>query len=169
MPSGAVHTIFQVLTLIHPIPNKKILDIGCGYGKFGLLFREYLNIKPEVIDAVEAWKPYIDKFPWLNCIYDNVYNEDATKLTEEFFDKYDTIIMNDVIEHMDKTVALNLLSKMKGSVIISTPQFFFEQEFENNPFEHHISHWTLSDFGDRLDHGYVYGGGVYARLKPLYV
>jgi 2-polyprenyl-3-methyl-5-hydroxy-6-metoxy-1,4-benzoquinol methylase len=166
MPSGALSSIGHVLHLVHTVPHARILDIGSGYGKFGLLCREYFNDKPQRIDAVEAWKPYIDKFPWLHCIYDNVYNLDGSQLTQEFLDNYDVVMMNDVIEHMEKDVALALLSRIKGYVVIATPRDFFEQEFENNPFEHHVSHWTPSDFEARAEVCFVTDDGcIYARLR----
>ena len=167
MPTGAISSIEHVVTFVHQVPHAHILDIGCGYGKFGLLCREYFNEKPHTIDAVEAWQPYINKFHWLDCLYDTVYNVDAVTLEKEFLDNYDVVMLNDVIEHLEKEAAIALLSRIKGHVVIATPVNFFEQEFENNPFEHHVSHWVEADFAARADVLYVATDFIYARLKPL--
>lgn len=167
MPTGSINSINHIVSMVHQVPHNRILDIGCGYGKYGLLLREYLNEKPQRIDAVEAWQPYIDKFHWLKCIYDAVYNKDAINLTKEFLDGYDVVMINDVIEHIEKEKAIELISRIKGHVIIATPSTFFTQEFEGNPFEQHVSHWTKEDFVDRADVSYESEAGLYVRLKPL--
>lgn len=129
--------------------------------------REYLNEKSERIDAVEAWLPYIEKFHWLKCVYDNVFNENAVNLTTEFLNNYDVVMINDVIEHIEKKAALALISRIRGRVIIVTPSVFFTQEFEGNPHEQHVSHWTGAEFGERVEVIYEEMGGLYIRLKPL--
>lgn len=143
----------------------RILEIGPGYGKYGLLLREYLNRKPSVIDAVEAWGPYVDAFPWLQAVYDHVDVGDATSLTAEQLAPYDLVLMADVIEHMDKPSAIGLLDRIGGAVVVSTPEQFFPS-VDYPPTERHVSHWTRQDFGGRVEADASLLGGLIVRLAP---
>ena len=60
MPSGVLLVAERTVTLagtIQPTPQR-ILDVGAGYGKHGVLLREYLDPTPTV-HGVEAWEPYV--------------------------------------------------------------------------------------------------------------
>jgi 2-polyprenyl-3-methyl-5-hydroxy-6-metoxy-1,4-benzoquinol methylase len=167
MPTGSINSINHIVSMVHQVPHDRILDIGCGYGKYGLLLREYLNEKPITLDALEATKDYVKDFRWLNCIYDNIINVDATLLTEEFYNNYNVVMINDVIEHIEKDKALALLKRIKGYVVIATPSVFFKQSVEGKPFEDHLSFWERKDFEGREEVYYEDKGGIYCRLKPL--
>lgn len=141
----------------------RILDVGPGRGKYGLLLREYVD-PTLVIDAVEAEQRYIT--PRLRAVYDSVFWEDVTHFNDRL-DNYDLVLMIDVIEHMSKITALELLERIKGWVVICTPQEWFQNpEHHEFPYEKHRSHWTAEDFGDRLEHDASQLGGLLVRLKP---
>ena len=79
--------------------------------------------------------------------------------------------MVDVIEHLEKIPALDLLARIRGRVVISTPELFFEQGGPGTGLpdsEIHRSHWTLDDFDrtGRMDVGRIEQGGVVVRLAP---
>ena len=68
MPSSRPEIIPPIVCAMSMVDPKTLLDVGCGFGKFGFLAREYLGIwhnpdggkhKIERIDAIEAWAPYI--------------------------------------------------------------------------------------------------------------
>lgn len=145
-------------------PIKRILDVGPGRGKYAVLLREYVD-PLLIIDAVEAEQRYIT--PRLRAIYDSVYWEDVTLMGKRL-DNYDLVLMVDVIEHIDKEIALELLNRIPGWIVICTPQEWFQNpEHEEFPFEEHRSLWTAADFGDRLEHDASQLGGLIVRLKPL--
>lgn len=85
-----------------PEKNIRILDVGPGRGIYNQLLKSkgYTHI-----DAVEVYKPYIDKFN-LNKIYNNVFNEDIVKFR---YDYYDLIIFGDVLEHLKVADAKRVL------------------------------------------------------------
>ena len=167
-----LHLVWQVRPLDRPI---RVLDVGPGHGKYGVLVREYVDPGAEVW-AVEAWEPYVDDFR-LRGIYDRVVVADVlSALTGdqdvvEAFAAADVVLLIDVIEHLPKNRALQLLDMIPGWVIVCTPRDFFPNPADLPHTEAHISHWTADDFpADRLD--YVDAGAldslgaVVVRLRP---
>jgi 2-polyprenyl-3-methyl-5-hydroxy-6-metoxy-1,4-benzoquinol methylase len=147
-----------------------ILDIGCGFGKYGVLCREYLEFwgtgRPHNkivdytefkrrIDCIDAFPHYITSLH--KFIYDNIYIEDITRSIATIFTTpgrafhYDLVLMIDVIEHMEKLDAKNVIGTIfKNSsttkIIISTPKGNLPQgAVFSNPYEQHRSSWTVQD------------------------
>jgi hypothetical protein len=133
---------------------KTVLDVGPGYGKWGLLIREALDFmdgrhEPEdftvTIDGLEAFEY---KSPLHDWVYSSIRQGDVTVVADEL-PPYDLVMMGDVIEHITKEEGLRVLRSLLAksrNVIISTPSFFFNQEVLDNPFEQHKSLWDRSDF-----------------------
>ena len=168
MPTSNLAIAIDALNMIEQVPHTGILDIGPGHGKYGLLIREYLTDKPIRMDCIEAEPTYLVKFHWLKCLYDNILLGGGAELTEEAFDVYDVVILFDVIEHIEKEKALAMLERIRGRVMITTPEDFFEQHVEGVPSEDHISHWTTAEFQamPRCEVAYENIGGVIVRLGP---
>jgi 2-polyprenyl-3-methyl-5-hydroxy-6-metoxy-1,4-benzoquinol methylase len=169
MPTGVLLVAERAVTFagtLQPAP-KRILDVGCGYGKYGVLLREYLDPDP-VVDGVEAWEPYVIDHN-LRGIYNNVFVMDVCKMPQGVLDTYDMVVMGDVIEHIEKEAAIDLLSRIKGWVIIATPFDHFHTDEGLPPTEAHVSHWTEQDFKNtgRLDRYEVSYGSHVVRLAPL--
>ena len=178
MASSFVSQIPSIIYLIQQLNPITVLDIGKGFGKYGFLIHEYLGIDNKnhidpsksmveqsriKIDAIEADKDLL--LPHLSHLYNNVFFGDVFD-TYKATANYDLILMIDVIEHLDKEKAIQLIRHYlaKGSaMIIATPINFFKQELYESEYEHHISHWTLKDFDKvcYLDHQYLDGGAIY--------
>lgn len=169
MPTGNLLVAERAVTFAGTIetPPQTVLDVGCGYGKYGVLLREYLESHP-VVDGVEAWEPYI-KDHKLKGIYRRVYLQDVTEMETETLNNYDLVMMGDVIEHIEKDAALDLLKRISGWVIICTPFDHFHTDEGLPPTEAHVSHWTEQDFIDtgRLDRYEVSYGSHIVRLSPI--
>ena len=162
MPSSQSYYIPDVLELIHGLPHRSILDVGPGFGKYGVLCREYFDLIPTWfekglsgfdqrnwqlrIDCIEPFEEYIT--PLHKYIYDNIYLGKAEDLIDEI-PNYDLILILGVIEHLEKGVGLNLLKKYKDktkAIVLVTPNGFHPQGPEwNNPLEEHKSGWTVKD------------------------
>jgi hypothetical protein len=149
--------------IINLNPNS-ILDIGAGFGKYGLLCREYLELWDgrqrydeftRRIDAVEAFEEYIT--PVHRFVYNNVYVDDVLNIIDNLELNYELILLIDVLEHFDKEKGALLVRKIltgNGGIIISTPKKFINQiDMFCNKYEMHRSQWTqpeLSVFGSTL-------------------
>ena len=123
-----------------------ILDIGCGSATYPKLLAggNYSFI------GIEIFEPYIKKFD-LNDYYDEIIVGDAGKLLT--LPLADLIIFGDVLEHMEKESALELILKAIKSfehVIISIPvtkdgSISPAEIHYQNIFEAHISGWTFNE------------------------
>ena len=155
MPTSQPDVIPLVVSqLIRAHPNT-VLDIGCGWGKYGVLAREYLELWREdtslerdvFIDAIEAHEPYIGLLH--RAVYDNVHVGDALALLPTL-PNYDYILLIDVLEHFTKEEGNTLLDlcAVKGDkTLVVTP---FKPRAQGasygNEYETHRSKWSLSDF-----------------------
>ena len=145
-------------------PNS-FLDLGIGFGKYGLIAREYTDIwnrknylKKDwevIIDGVDIHKFYISDHH--KYIYNTLYNQDIVSFILKYDGKpYDMTVCLDVIEHVPQEQGVLLLDALKtkmGYTVISTPlepgtrkggQF-------GNKHEAHISKWTpefLENYGN---------------------
>lgn len=158
-----------MIRLVDDVPHARILDVGPGFGKYGLLMREYLSVKPDRLDAVEAEGRYLTEFRWLAAIYDRIHNAYVENLPDDVLAEYDLVFMGDVLEHLDERVARRLLDRIPGRVVIATPRDFFQNpEWKTHPSEKHRSAWTAADFGDRveLDASNDALAAVVVRLAP---
>jgi hypothetical protein len=156
MPTSFPQQISTIVRFIMHLNPKSILDIGVGFGKYGMLSREYLEVWGHEsnygrftrrIDGIEAFPEYLT--PLHKYVYDHIYPGNALKVVDTLEISYDLVIMVDVLEHFSKkegkALIAKLLKKHRG-VLISTPKEFLEQHdtFENE-FETHRSHWSCSD------------------------
>lgn len=158
----------------------RILDVGIGNGKYGLLLREYLAERVARLTGIEAEGRYLDRFRWLPTIYDELgYGDitDAATYDPHYFDAFDLVLMLDVLEHIERPAADNLLRRIGPPVIISTPVFYFGNDTDglaDYPTEHHRSHWQAADIAairplDREDlaaHSEL--AAVLVRCAPLH-
>lgn len=154
MPSSRYQIIPLVLDVVTALQPKSILDIGVGFGKWGVLFREYLDVwktdKPfqervARIDGVEAFAEY-ENAVWK--AYDTVYVDNVINIIPELQKhKYDLVFMGDVIEHFEKEEAKKLLGALNyNHIIIVTPFQVLKQEaVYDNQYEIHKSEWKHQD------------------------
>lgn len=182
MASSFVHQIPIIIHLVKSLNPTSVLDIGKGFGKYGFLIHEYagvdnskkinpnLSIKEQSrikIDAVEIDPDLM--LPHLSNLYGKVYFEDILKFYKNL-PSYDLVLMIDIIEHIEKEPAINLLKFLleNGSkVIVATPVKFFEQELYESEFERHVSHWTKKDFKAiaNVEVQYADAGAIYLLTK----
>lgn len=140
-----------------PAPEFKILDIGCGFGKWGFLIRDSFDVMTFQKFKKEDWKLNITAIePFPECITDiqeQIYNKIIKK---DFFsciddlEQFDLVIFGDVIEHFEKEKGYEVLNKIfehTNNIIVSTPNGFMPQgAWANNELEIHKSGWTIEDF-----------------------
>jgi hypothetical protein len=151
--------ISYCIELIRKINPESILDIGAGFGRWGILSREFLEIWEEEnytdkwkrkIDAVEIYDKYVK--PYHSYFYDNVYIVNALDYVNEMKENYDLIICGDVIEHFGKKdgeILIDTCLKKSRYLMINIPvgDKWEQEESGGNEYEKHRSVWQKSDFG----------------------
>lgn len=158
MPSSRYNTIPYILEIVTRLRPRSILDIGIGYGKWGVLFREYLDVwqvnkpyseKTTEIIGIEAFAEY--KNPVWEA-YTDVLIGDINNHLGKFQNKtFDLLFLGDVIEHFEKEEGLRILEKVShdNAIIVTPYQPLPQGNVYNNPYERHISSWTAEDFPDQ--------------------
>jgi len=140
-----------------PFPSS-VLDIGVGFGKYGVLLRDHLDIRKRrynksewqvKIDGVEIWEPY--RTPLHDHVYNTVFYKDIRELLPSL-GVYDLVVMADVIEHLEKKEGLHILRKLfnehcKTAMSVSYPPVMGREGAHwENPHETHKCIWTPKDF-----------------------
>lgn len=162
LPSSPHYTISKIMDVVLKLDPYSILDIGTGFGKYGVLCREYLELWDgrqnyheflRKIDGVEAHGKYVT--PLHRFVYNNIYSEDVLTLINRIDYKYDLSLLIDVFEHFDKPAGRLLLEKLLSKsigVLISIPKNPSPQKNAfNNEYETHRAKWTrkeLSSFSN---------------------
>lgn len=149
MPVSDYHAVSDIMGEIQRISPKSVLDLGCGFGKFGVLCREILDARfgrchPDQweakIDGFEVFRDYCN--PCWNT-YDHVWQGDfrGSPVAD-----YDLVLMIDSLEHMPMDEGrpfLRGLVQRNKHVIISVPNGRMDQgETFGNPHEAHL--WTFN-------------------------
>lgn len=149
MPSCRPEVISSIVYKVMEMRPKTILDVGVGYGKWGVLCTEYLTywkkITP-VVDGVEVFENY--KSPIHDHLYREVFYTSVMNLLHKMGD-YDLVLIVDVIEHLSREDGLRLLASIKNHYIVSTPAYWSGQgACFGNEHEAHISRWEKGDFAN---------------------
>ena len=159
MPTSSYRKVGRVLDILQHIPEVySVLDVGIGFGKFGLLLREHLDVRkrryfrPEWqtrIDGVEIYSKYLT--PVHGYIYDTIHVGDIQELLDRL-SKYDLIVLADVIEHMPYEDGVKVLKALfndhcnKGMVVSFPNVIGSDWKNWDNPHERHHHVWTVEQF-----------------------
>jgi hypothetical protein len=144
--------------LVRKLNPASILDAGAGFGRWGILFREFLEIWDggkydgkweRTIDAVEIYEPYLNEYH--RHFYNNIFIENALDFLKKTDKRYDLINLGDIVEHFSKNEGFELieLSLKKGKyVLITIPigRHWGQTSVNDNPYEEHKSIWYNNDF-----------------------
>jgi hypothetical protein len=132
--------IIERIMRTHP---RRVLDVGAGCGTYRTLLR--LAGYAGTIDAIEVWRPYIDRFHLLDR-YDDVYEQDVREWRMQHFEGYDVVIFGDVLEHMSAEDAVRVWNRamIAPMRVLSIPIIHYPQgDLNNNPYEIHVdAHWS---------------------------
>ena len=165
MPTSNYAQITTITEIISRVNPPSILDVGVGFGKYGFLAREYLELWDEKneydkwkyrIDGIEVFKEYLT--PMHDFIYDHIYIGNALKILPDIKHEYDLILLIDVLEHFDYKDGVDILDacvKTGRNILISTPKDIGYQgtncvkcrgtHFENK-YETHRFQWEARHF-----------------------
>lgn len=154
--------------VIPRIIGPNILDVGCGYGKWGFLSKTHswlFNCQKPFVVGVDLYLPHLIALK-SQTIYDGLVATTGAALP--FADSiFDTVLAIELIEHLTEGDGQKLLMEIervaRRRVIISTPAFPDYRDGHQtlhgfNPHEAHVSYWSRREFSKR---GYrVYGVGL---------
>lgn len=126
-------------------PTWNILDIGCGDKS------KHSKLNYKTIVGIDNWEAFKPEFLW-----------DLNNTPLPFADNsFDSILLLDIIEHLDKEYGLKLLQELKRItkryIVILTPLFWTENQesvndpnspYHKNPYNSHRSLWSAEDFPD---------------------
>jgi hypothetical protein len=157
--------ILAALLEITPAP-KRILDVGFGCGKYGVLAREYLQIwnhyfedwgsVPLHLTGIESHEQYLG--PIARAAYDRILVGDALEIVPTL-ESYDAALLIDTLEHFTPEEGgrlLSLLAERCGTTIVALPTVYVRTlPVWGNEREVHRCTWTvehLRQFGDVAVH-----------------
>jgi len=174
--------------VIRKVDPQTVLDVGAGFGRWGMLVREFCEVWharyfPQDwalrVDAVEAFPRNICDYH--RHFYNEIHVADAAEFLTPERCRYDLVILGDVLEHFPRETALRLLERCVAGaryVLVNIPLGLdYEQDaMYGNRFERHLSTWHVSDFTNRpeLRHhrlfrdfrGRPFGSFVLSRQDP---
>lgn len=190
MPSSDPRVLTETCREIIIANPKTVLDIGVGFGKWGVMAREYTDIWnyrfyagewETIIIGVEVHHKY-DNPVW--DVYSRVLIGEASKVLDDIrsgrYDledpkepgsciippkHYELVTMIDVLEHFEKEEGQRLLDKVMGmcdKFLVSYANSY-QKDVRDNKHEDHVSTWEDKDFA-RFQRKLVVGGegwGVY--------
>jgi len=138
---------------------KTVLDIGVGFGRWGFLIRELLDIfrgrynkedwQTRIV-GVEIWPKYIREHH--KYLYDKIYIGDVRDYLKTCNESFDLIVAGDVIEHFEKEDGLKLIESLRLIVnkclVVCIPlgDKYPQKEVKGNKAERHLSVWEDKDF-----------------------
>lgn len=144
--------------LLRSLQPQSVLDVGVGFGRWGILCREFLEVAGGKyfrdqwnlqIDGIEAFRKNIDKYH--SFFYDRIFHGDAFMIIDQLKNKYDLIILGDVLEHFEKQQAIVFLRKcLKAGdrIMLNIPigPNWEQGIVYGNKFEQHLSVWDIEEF-----------------------
>lgn len=139
---------------------QSILEVGVGFGKWGVVAREYLEawqgrFRREEwkvrIEGIEIFEGY--RNPVWDAAYDRIHIGDASRILKNL-GQFDVGLICDVIEHIEKPAGRVLIDELLAhcrTVIVTTPLSFWPQgEEHGNASQEHLCLWCPEDFSDYI-------------------
>lgn len=145
--------------ILRRLRPESVLDIGTGFGRWGVLAREFLDVW-EGREARALWQTRIEGIeafpacltPLHGYIYDRLHVGDAVDLLPTL-GTFDVIYMGDVVEHQTRSRAYALVDEAvrhaRQAAIVTIPigdNWPQEMGWDGNAYHAHRSVWHLEDF-----------------------
>ena len=96
----------EILMKIEP---KRVLDVGVGFGRWGMIIREFCDVwfgrimEPEWrvhLEGIEAFEQNITSYH--KSFYNHIHIGDAREIIYRLESSWDLIIFGDVLEHFER-------------------------------------------------------------------
>ena len=157
MPTSTWKNISTFVEIVRTVQPHSFLDIGIGFGRWGMLVREFTDVWEARcnidewttrIEGIEIYEPYISLHQ--KAIYNKIHIGDARTLVPTL-GPYDLIMAGDVLEHMPKEDAINLINTSKNlaniAFVTSIPlgEDWIRKSYNKNQYEAHVSSWEENE------------------------
>jgi len=144
--------------LLMKIEPERVLDVGVGFGRWGIIVREFCDVwfarVPQNewavhVEGIEAFEQNLASYH--KDFYDVIHIGDAAKLMDRLEGQWDVVIFGDVIEHFTKDEGRRLLDlalERSRYVIVNVPlgEQWEQEDKYGNEYERHLASWDLDDF-----------------------
>lgn len=150
MPTSDPRVISTIVHRAIGLAPASVLDLGIGYGKYGVLLREYLgqNLDRSLrLIGVEGFPGY-ESARW--SVYDAIRREDFSDDSKwADYSGFDLVLMVDSLEHLDMVRGRLLLRELiahNKTILVSVPNGVSPQgAYKGNNLECHRATWTRED------------------------
>ena len=159
MMTSFIDNIPVIVKKVAELRPKNILDIGAGFGKYGMLIKEaLLSIqaeenrelypKPDFRLVACENSPYFINQGLLQNIYDETCEKSAFDLSVYDLGQFDLILLIDVVEHWTKQQYLEFMTRIPATtrVLISTPRDIILYDLDYYDCPPHITQFSAWDF-----------------------
>ena len=149
MPTCDPRLLSPVMQKIVVIQPKRVLELGIGMGKWGVLLREYTDVwwgrmrgseQSTVIDGIEIFEGYRNPL-W--DVYDSIKIGNVLDLLPWMPD-YDIILCLELLEHLPKAVGISFIQLVlkKCNWLFLSYTNSHQGAAWGNEHEKHISTWA---------------------------
>jgi hypothetical protein len=147
-----------VIDALMKIAPTRVLDVGIGYGRWGMIVREFCELWFDrtsrkdwriYIEGIEAFPDNIDEYH--KYFYNKIVLEDFKNVCRGLDRSWDVVIFGDVLEHFEKATGTEFLAWALDSskyTLINIPlgKDWPQDEKYENIYERHLSIWDVEDF-----------------------
>ena len=143
MPGSSREGKEEIKEWILNLPKvNRVLDLAVGKGNYKKFFtKRYQILNNAEWIGIEIWEPYIEQFK-LRSRYTQIVQEDIRKVDYQNLGKFDIVFAGDVLEHMTKEEAIEVVEKVlevNPILFISIPIVHYPQgAYGGNPYEIHV-------------------------------
>ncbi|GAE03157.1 hypothetical protein CBO05C_2847 [Clostridium botulinum B str. Osaka05] len=111
----------KAVEIIKSIENPKIIEVGCGPGQFSNLLFDigYRNYR-----GIDFSQEAIKYAKIRNSKYRNLFNIDNAYTTNLFDTDYNTVIIFEVLEHVDEDLRILSRARTNSNILFSVPNFY---------------------------------------------
>lgn len=144
--------------ILMKIAPKRVLDVGVGFGRWGMIVREFCDVWFQRVfpdqwgvhlEGIEAFPKSISDYH--RAFYNRIHIGDAADLVGRQPGPWDVTIYGDVLEHFTKPVALRLIETSlahSAYVLLNIPlgEEHPQEDAYGNEYERHRSSWEAEEF-----------------------
>ncbi len=144
--------------ILMKIAPKSVLDVGVGFGRWGMIVREFCDVWFQRVfrdqwavrlEGIEAFARSITDYH--RVFYNQIHLGDAAELVGKLPGPWDVTIYGDVLEHFTKKTAVRLIETSLANsayVLLNIPlgEEHPQEDAYGNEYERHRSSWEAEEF-----------------------